>query len=96
MPRKSPYLYKRIGDLQKQIDSTIPKVGYYERLFKSKEFAIWTFTQTSSSIQNYSIEKQYLDDCRKAYAKLLAEQIVKNSDADYMKRRVKYIDSLRK
>jgi len=96
MTKKKAKDFKTLGSVLKQIDSLKVKCSYYENLFSSADFSKWTFTQANNSMVEYGIAKEKLKDYQRRASQLTAEQFVKSQDAEYIRKRVKYIDSLRR
>jgi len=96
MTKKKAKDFKTLGSVFKQIDLLKSRCSYYESLFKTADFSKWTFTQANSSLIEYGIAKEKLKDFQNRASQLTAEQFVKSQDAEYIRKRVKYIDSLRR
>lgn len=96
MKEKKAKDYKRLGAVLNDIEVNRARCSYYENLFKSADFAKWTFMQADASLKEYGIAKARLSELQNRASELTAEQFVKSQDAEYIRKRVKYIDSLRK
>jgi len=88
--------FKTLGSVLKAIEFVKSRCSYYEELFKSAKFSEWSFSQAGISILEYGIYRQKLSELQNRASELTAEQFVKSQDAEYVRKRVKYIDSLRR